>query len=972
VQVQDRLRVDFKLEVGQVTEQIEVSAQAQLVESESSTTGVVIDTQKIIELPSNGRDWLRLGRTAPGVVSTYRARDRSFTANGMRSIQNTFIIDGVVNVSYLRGLDDRRRDVVRPSVDSLQEFRVQTSQFSAEYGQSAGAVVNATIKSGANRPFGSLFEFARNSALDATPYFQPAGTKKPQLNQHQFGGSVGGPIWRDHTFFFAAYEGQRFLTASPQIGSVPTDTNRAGNFGAARIYDPATTRLNPAGAGYIRDPFADNIIPLSRFDPVARKLLALYPIANQPGTVRNFYYNPKRTDRSDQMDTRVDHRLNPANSVFGRFSFYNSPDSDPKTLPSPANPVVETSNNTRGLAASWIHSFGSAAVNEVRYGWNSILVDQSTGNKLDDYGVANSLAAGIPGPPVIAINGYTSLGAQGNVPIRKTSQSQQFLDNLTFTRGQHTLKVGVDVRLISAFTAATLSGKGTLTFNGVYSQNPQSRGNTGSAFADFLLGYTSSANVGAPIIADERGKVYAGYLQDDWKISRRLTVNVGLRYEVSTPYIELNNKLANFIYDPNASGFGGTVLAGKNGVSRGLLNTDLNNFGPRLGFALQANEKTVFRGGYGIFYGQDEGIGVSNRPAANPPFSVVVNYPSDQITPSITLQGGFPGDAIDPKNARFPSARAYPANFPLPYVQQWSFNVQRELPGKWVLEAGYVGSHGVKLQGGRDINQPLPGAGDVNSRRPFAGYGAIVAIEPYNRSKYNGLNLRAEHRFSEGFTVLGAYTWGHVLDIASSVGGEDDYSALPQDSRNLRAERADAAFDIRQRFSVSYIWELPFGKGKLLARSGLASTLFGGWEIAGLTELESGRPFNVTSNRDSSNTGTTARPNRLRSGELPASERSLNRWFDTSAFVIAPDFSFGNTSRNALRGPGRVNFDVGLHRNFILRERLKLQFRAELFNATNTPQFGDPNGNIGNPLAGVISSTITGPRQIQLCARFSF
>lgn len=972
LQVQDRLRVDFRLEVGEITDSVDVTGEVPLVQSESSTTGVVIDTAKVAGLPLNGRDWLSLGKLAPGVVSTYRARDRSFTANGMRSIQNTYVLDGVVNVSYMRGLDNRRRDVVHPTVDSLAEFKVQTGTYSAEFGQAAGAVVNATIKSGANRPFGTLFEFGRNSAFDAIPYFQPPGTPVPLFNRHQFGGSAGGRVIRDRTFFFVAYEGLRQVTASPQVASVPITAARSGNFAPTPIYDPASLRANPNGAGFVRDLFPGSLIPSSRIEPVAAKLANVFPVASLPGVARNFVANPKDPINVNQMDSRVDHRLGDRDNIFGRFSFYNSSESSPAPLPPPANPLANIRLEARGAAGSWIHTVSAAAVNEVRYGFNSFLNAMETGTPRDDYGIANSLWAGVPGPPVVVITGLTNIGAQQNMPINKTSVTHQFLDNLTYARGRHTYKAGVDVRLIMPYTQATLNGKGTINFNGVYTQNPLARTGTGSAFADFLLGYASDGTIGTPIIVDERGRIFSIYFQDDWRVNRRLTLNLGARYELAPPYFELQNRLSDFIYAAGAQNYGTFVAANTGGLSRSILYTDTNNISPRFGFAYEAASKTVVRGGYGIFYGQDEGTGVSNRITSNPPFVANVSFTSDQINPYLTLGAGFPAGAVNPTNVRFPIGRAYPVDFPLPYVQQWSFNMQRQLGHDWVFEAGYVGSRSLKLVGSRILNQPLPGPGDINSRRPFYGFGAIQAIEPHNRSSYNGLNLRAEHRFAKAFTTLASYTWGHAIDLASSVAGEDDFSVVAQNGRDLRSERADAAFDLRQRFALSYQIELPFGHGRRFVNQGLLSHIVGNWDLAGLTEAETGRPFNIVSSRDSSNTGATARPNRIGSGMLPADQRTTARWYDTSAFVIAPDYGFGNSPRNPLHGPGRLNFDLGIHRRFAIRERISLQFRGEMFNALNTPQLGDPNGTIGSAVAGSISTTITPMRQVQLSLKLIF
>ena len=969
LQVQDKLRIDFQMQLGQATESVGVTGDAPLLESESATTGEVINTQQITELPLNGRDWLRLGRLAPGTVSTYYARDRSFTANGMRSIENTYLIDGVSNVSYLRGLDDRRRDVIRPSPDALQEFKVETSLFSAEFGQSAGAVINATLKSGTNRPHGSLFEFGRNAAFDATPFFQPAGTSKPRFNQHQFGGTLSGPIVRDKLFFFFSYEGLRESNPSPQSDAVPTLAMRNGDFsGGVTIYDPSTLRTVNGVA--VRDPFQGNQIPMARWDPVARNLITAYPAPNQSG-VRNFVYNPASTTTSDQTNTRMDYRIGSKDQIFGRYSQLDSPTLNPAALPPPANLPVTVTDVTHGVAGSWIHNFGPTFIEELRYGFNRIQSSQSTGTQPNNYGIPNALAPGVQGPPVINVTGLNSLGAQGNIPIDKLSETHEVLDNITKVLGNHTLKAGFDFRLISAFTNSTLNGKAALTFNGAYTQLPSSRSNTGAPFGDFLLGLAQTGTVGSRIVADEQGKVYAGYFQDDWKVTRTLTLNIGIRYEVATPYVEANNHSANFIYAPNSPRYGTLALAGVNGNSRELINTDTNNVAPRFGFAWQALKKTVVRGGYGIFYGQDEGYGVVARMVGNPPFFVSVAFPSDQLNPLLTLSGGFPASAIDPKNAVNPAAVGYPKDSPLPYVQQWGLNVQQELVGDWIVEAGYVGNLGLKLNGARDLNQPLPGAGAINGRRPYPTFGSIRAVEPFDRSTYDGLNLRAEHRFTRGFSFLASYTWGHAIDIASAINGEDDYSVLPQNSRNLNLERGDASFDVRQRLATNYIWELPFGRGKAWA-TGRASRLFGGWSIQGVTEVEAGHPFNITTSTDPSNTGTTERPNRLRSGHLPADQRTINHWFDTAAFVLPAQFTFGNAPRNALHGPGRYNFDTAIHRQFAITERFRLTFRAEAFNAFNHPQFSNPNGTIGSALAGTINSTIVPQRQLQLGLRLAF
>ncbi len=990
LQIQDRLKIDFRLQVGEIADEVLITAQAPLLETETSNLGQVISDHTISNLPLNGRNFIQLALLSAGALPSYQTAQRdNFVANGNRPIQNSYILDGMDNKTHITGFDKNSALTHKPSVDAIQEFKVQTSTFSAEYGQGAGAVVTATIKSGSNDLHGTLFEFIRDSAWDATPFFQPPGTGKPLFRQNQFGGTAGGPIRRSRTFFFFSYEGTRITSAAPRVSTVPTDALREGRFGNIRIFDPATTKPNPNGTGFVRTPFANNTVPRDRWDAVALKLVELYPHANLPGDVRNFFYNPEQRVRAHQMDTRFDHKISETDNLFVRFSLSNDTNTLPPPLAPPANDLSKAFVHGRSFVLGYTRTFNPRMVNEFRGGFNRTWVNQDIDSprRFAEFGIKGAPEVPqIKGLPTFGVSGFQTLGTadpasnlpipvtgSGNLPITKVGQTEVFSDTLSLIRGNHTIKIGGEVRWNILNANVTLTARPSFNFNGVFTQDPQRRPGTGHPFADFLLGFANNATVSTPSISGLRSREYSIFLQDDWKATQTLTLNLGVRYELVTPFWEVNNQQSNFIIDRTSPDFGKIVIAGTGGDSiraRAFLKIDANNVAPRIGFAYQFAPKTVLRGGFGIFYGRDEDLGVSRRLTNNPPFFVRIPFPSDQINPRIVLSTGFPPGILRPENMINPEVNSYPEDFPLPYVQQWSLNVERELPGSILFQTGYVGSSSVKLWLPVNINRPDPGRGAIDPRRPIQGIGNVFVYNPYIKANYHSLFVKAEKRFSHGFSFLSSYTLGHAIDNGKF---QNESGADIQDFHNLRAERASSNNDIRHRLVSSYIYELPFGRGKrFLNNGGVAAVLFSDWALTGIGSLHGGLPFTPTLNFDPTNSLAAARPNRLRDGNLPKDQRTLQRYFDVQAFEIPTGPSFGNAGRNILRGPGLVNFDFGVHRDFAIRETKRVQFRAEVFNAFNHPQFDDPNAVIGTPQSGVIQNVRSPERQIQFGLKFIF
>lgn len=967
LRVQDRLELNFTLAVGAASSEVTVQAAAPLLESESSSLGQVIDEKTVNDLPLNGRTFIQLATLTAGTLISTRTQERdNFISNGARAVQNSYLLDGVDNKNLILGFDKNSAQVIQPVIDGIEEFKVQTSTFSAEFGQSAGGVVNVTMKSGTNGFHGNLFEFLRNRVLDATPYFQ-SGNGAPGFIQNQFGATFGGPIIKDKTFFFGSWQSSREGNAAPQVASVPTAAEHQGVF-PSKVTDPST------GAA-----FPNNTIPMSRWDPVAAGLFALYPLPNLPGTVNNYSYNPNEVVNSDTYSVKVDHHFGSRDYVFGRISQGWDTNGLPTLLPAPANTQGFTNLTGRQVVVSETHTFSPTKVNEFRLGFLYTEEFQDTyGPRLfDQYGIKGAFDdPDIKGLPTFTLTGLSALGTPttlgstpipaggaGNRPVTKSGKVWQLLDNFSWVRDRHTIKFGIDFSRVTQFAKATNSARPGFTFNGTY---------TGSGLGDFLLGDVYSATTSQNQIITIQQYVYNAYVQDDWKITRKLTVNLGVRYELPTPFFDAYNKQSNFVLDAGPCYLQLVPVSQDGmcnaGIGRYQVRLDTNNFAPRLGMAYQATPKTVIRVGSGIFYGRDEDYGISARLPANPPWVSSATFTGTATTPTFLLQNGFPANALSLAGTGYnanTTVYSQPFNWPTPYVEQWNLNVEQQLPGDWLAQVGYTGSEAHKLLYPVNVNQAVPGPGAVNSRRPYQGVGNITFYAPLVNSNYNAMVAKLEKRFSKGLSLLTSYTYGHSID---GDGQEHDTGDVtPQNVRNLAAERGSSNFDVRNRFVTSGFYVLPFGKSP-----GAVSYLIRDWQVSGIFSAQNGQPFSATLSTDPSNTGTTARPNVIGAGNLPAGQRTVTHWFNTAAFAAPTCVCFGNAGRDILTGPGFVDLDFSIVRNFMIRERFRVQLRAESFNVANHPNLGLPNSAIGNPAVGTITTVINPERQNQLALKFYF
>lgn len=982
VNVQARLQADFALKLGDVAEVIEVSDTTPLLESQSSSVGQVVENKVIVTLPLNGRNYSQLATLMPGAAPNAGSRAADgFSLNGHRTFQNVYLVDGLDNNNYILGTDTNSTQALRPSIDAIQEFKVEAANYSAEFGRAAGGVISVAIKSGTNRFRGSAFEFLRNDKLDANNFFSNrSGLKRPPLRRNQFGGTFGGPILRDRTFFFTSYQGTLQRASNTTITTVPSAAMVGGEFGTVNVFDPATF------AGGSRLQFPGNRIPSSRFDPVATRLAALYVRPNLPGAVNNFASNVTTGDDDHQGDGRIDHRFSEKDNFFVRASVNRREISRGSVFAPPGNggagfgqfPLLQLPQSW-SMVGSYTRLISPAAVNEFRLGFTRNESDQlspAAESLYDEFGIRGvPQIDGLTGLPTFTVTGFSALGDRTFAPNPKRTGVLQLVDNVSWVRGNHTVRFGGDFRRTSNFAGTSSSARGTFGFNGQFTAQVPGRG-IGSGMADFLLGMTNSATLTTLLVGDLRNEYYGFFVQDSWKVTRKLTLNYGLRYELQTPYSEKDNRQGSFDLNPASSTYGTVVPAsGGSFLNRTFSNLDTNNWAPRVGLAYQLTDKTVLRAATGIFYGGLGWAAIAQLGPNNPPFFLSVTFPSANTgnTTQIQLANGFPSDTLDPSRVRNPNGTALLPNLPMSTVYQWNFSVQQELPSRLAATVSYVGSGSNYLSGFSEANDPLPGPGAINPRRPFPTFGNITLNSAFAHATYHSLQMKLERRFENGLSLLSSYTWSHGID--NSVNGEDsDNGAVqPQNSRNTAAEKSSSATDLRHRWVTSAIWDLPLGRpNRPLGDSAWARALLGGWQLAGIFTTQTGRPFSPTITPNPANTTGPARPDRIRDGNLDSGERSIARWFDVGAFTAAPSFQFGNSGRNVLRGPGLTSLDGMLSRNFALGESRLLEFRWEMFNLTNSPQFGQPNSNIAVAQAGTINATRIPARQMQFGLRLVF
>jgi hypothetical protein len=1009
LQINQQATLDLTLQVGQVSEAVEVTAAAPQLESESSSLGTVVSEQLVNQLPLNGRNFIQLAVLSPGVtgvgyaasgtiMSGTRPDDRrpgtEIFSNGNREGSNNFLFDGV---------DDNERltlsIVLRPAVESVREFKIQTNLYSADIGRNSGAVVDVITKSGTNQLHGSLFEFLRNSAMDARNFFSPKGTAFPSFRLNQFGGSLGGPVLvpkiyngKDRTFFFVDYEGYRRASQSLAVGNVPTLLMRKGDFSeTAAIYDPLTTIAS--GSGFVRTQFPGNIIPANRFDPKTAILINAYPTPTSPGRFNNYTSNVVQKQNWNQGDIRVDHQITPKDNLFARWSIQNTETNvpgtlPPVTLPGLPNPIALGDEGSfagtsfqpaQHAVASYVKVLSPKLVNEFRAGYNRFRVDYvadqfapgaGLGNK---FGLANSnVTPQEQNFPIFSPSNYFGIGQTRSLPIFRRENTFQYVDNMSMTTGKHTLKWGADFRRRQLTIYQTNQGNGRFNFSPAFTDSRQGTG--GDTMASFLLGYpTATVHDYTFNWPGERGSEVGLYFADDWRITRKLTLNLGLRWDYYSPFSEVANRWANFNVTT-----GKIDIAGVNGVDKYAgVKPYYKNWGPRIGFAYQLMTHTVVRGGFGMFYNPGGNEGSSLRLFRQLPFGVTTTISPGDIFVGQKVSDGFPA-LVPPDfsfaNAPYGSMFAVAPNFRPGYAEQFNLTIEHEIaPWALVIKAAAVGNLGRHLYNTWDANQPIPSPAATNTRRPFYAIDPNLAGVSYfasdGLSEYYAGQLTLDKRLGKGLSGLLGYTWSHAIDDVVLEFGGGAAGPQPQDPRNLKAERGNSIIDLRHRLTASYLYELPFGKGRaMMNRGGIANVVLGGWQTNGILTVQTGQPFSPVLQTSTTN-GTGSRPNIIGPVVYP---HTLQQWFTPSAYATPAPYTYGNASRNSLFGPGRTNLDASLFKNFVIREQVRFEFRAEAFNVFNHPQFGLPNQNIGNAQVGSITSTVGNPRQLQLGLRFQF
>jgi hypothetical protein len=988
LRVTEVVSLRLKLELGAATQSVTIAGEAPLVDSSSNAQGQVVAESTMQQLPLNGRNYTQLAVLTAGTVPSVN-KDQSFSAYGNRGMQNVYLLDGGLNESFIRGIDNHARDALRPALEAIQEFKVQTSNFSAEYGASAGGVVSVVTKSGTNEIHGSAFDFLRNSAISARDYFAPAGPV-PQLIYNQFGGAMGGPIKKNRAWIFGAYQGTQIRQQTTVISTVPTAAMKSGVFPNA-IYDPNSTTAS--GSGFIRTPYANNTVPAASFNSIGKTLVQTYPDPNRAGSGNNYIRNAPFTTAAHNFTFRGDVQVTEKDNMFARFSFIRSKLTGAAALPEPAGSSVAQQLPAWNFGYGYTRVFGPTLVNEFRFSWSRPEVTKDATLARNEI-IPNALAPGVDSStPSFGVTGYVGLGGLpaglGNVPLSKTSAVWEVSDNGTKNLGSHLLKFGYTHQLVKMYTFTTLSGRGSFGFDGSYTQNPQSRPGTGSGVADMLLGLAQTATTSTTGVSDLRMSNDYFYVQDDWKVSQRLTLNLGVRYELYFPIYDINNKYGNFVLDQTSPDYGHLVFAGLNGQSRSLMTVDKNNFAPRVGFAYRVphSKDLVIRGGYGIFYGNpDEQIGVGVMMTNNQPFVGVgsVNLIGDKNQPStaFNLSGKLPATSVVAAKdftlnpASTTSLYSWQQYYVAPLEHQWNLSIQKQLPGAMVVELGYVGNTSRGNWNSYPDNQPLiPGPGGVATRRPLAKYtvAPVTTYAPWNRGHYEGMTARLEKRMTHGLFFLASFTYGRAIDLSSGAGldgcGYCGAQESVQNSYNLSGQRGPSDSNVPRRFVFSTNWDLPFGKGKRFLQKGVGAIVAGGWQASGIWTAQDGSPFTVNLPIDNVNVGHTSWPNRVCDGRL--ANPSVLRWYDTACFVTPPLYTFGNAGRNPLYGPGMNNIDFSVHRYFPIpfRESMKLEFRGEFFNAFNHPQFGMPAYTLGQAQTAQITTTTVPNRQVQFALK---
>ena len=1000
-------RVDFALSLGDVREQVTVTADSPVVRSETASLGSVIEHEQVVQLPLNGRTFISLTSLAAGVALPPNSQLPRI--NGGRPRTNEYLFDGISVLQPEPG-----QVAYFPVIDAIEEFKVETNSPPAEFGRFNGGVVNLTTKAGTNSYRGNVFEFFRNEALNARNLFQSTIPVKPDYRRNQFGGTLGGPLVKDRTFFFFDYQGQRQSIGRTVTSTVPTAKQRQGIFTepiAGRvpiIYDPATT------AGSTRSPFPGNTIPLTRFDSVALGLIQRYPLPAAPGTANNYSRTDNEIDNQDQWDARIDHKFGSnRDQVFGRLTQFVD-----RFVP--VTPLGDGSGVTSGtlgpqdtrawaFASNYQHTFSANVLNELRVGDTRRTVGRTAAQLSTSAGAALSIP-GIPTfaqfpntPPTFLVAGYQQLGSPPNTASNFKTSVSEVADAATWLKGRHTLKAGLDWRWERLNVIQPPSPTGSFTFNQIGSDLP-GVANTGTPLASFLLGQVQNFSIDLQTSEiRERAHFQEYFIQDDWKVADRLTANIGLRYTLNFPSTEINGQTAVFNLQNQQLEYPGTEPV------RPLKK---DNFGPRIGLVYRMTDKTIASAGYGLIWIEMAGITTPFTTPTFPFLQTVTERALDTIHPAFVLQSGPTVEPIAPT----PSAGLGQGVFSVDpalgsgYAQQWNASVQRELTRNTTLEVAYVGSNIVHV-GVPDTNlnqltvdqlaigSPLlkrvsnPYFGIVPRSSSLGDPTITVAqlMKPYpeyttvslyrnnvGTTRYHGLEVSLRQRFARGLLYSVSYTRSKLMDDASSVfdasiltGPIANYPVA--DSFNRALERDYSTGDIPHYFVSSVVWDLPAGAGRARQLHGLVGALANGWTVTGMLTLQSGAPVAVTPtpNNNAFAGFGVQRPNLVGDPTLPAGQRTPQHWFDTAAFAAAPQFTIGSASRNPVRGPSYRDVDLAIMRRVPMGGRNTIEARVEVFNLLNTPNLGAPAAVQGAANFGTITSALD-PRVVQFALKFLF
>ena len=1030
--INDTRELNITLEIGAVTEVIEVEASAPLLQTSEASAGTVIENRQIVDLPLNGRDYLQLALISAGVTNS---RGQGVSIGGQRGTEVSFTLDGMDNNNQAIASQGRQKETVKPNVDAIAEFKVITNGFSAEYGRSSAGIIALAIKSGTNELHGTGFYFMRDEIMDARNFFANPDADKPQFGRKQYGFSVGGPIKKNKSFLFGDAEWTDVRETSTFVSSVPTPALKNGDFsGVAAIYDPGTISSDTG----LRDRFPNDQIPTSRFDPITNVMRNWWPDPQREGLNNNFTFQPPRNQDFYKWDIRWDHNLTSKDNIFARWSSQQQTIAGVPQLPptefgsmSRGGPQDVTSNNT---VLGWNRIWSPALVSNFRLGWNYIDTDIESHLDIPDNINARLGLPGfnqnLRGSPEMNIAGWRAIGNNTFRPNLIQSQTRQFSADNTWTKGNHAVKFGFQGFWLQSFIDNPQRTMGTITWDGRFTEDAPSSSSRqgGEALADFLLGFPREMQGSNTVYMNLRAPFLHYYIQDDWKVNDRLTMNIGLRYEDNFPWVETRDGIALFARGGHRGSQGRIRVAGLEGSdrpSRALVDHDRNNFAPRLGLAYKVTEKTVVRMAYGLFYGNITNTGGGEFMETMPPFHYKATLATGRVDPFLSMQEGFFQNGASPisaENARGVEMSAWDEDPKWPLAQNWNLNIQHSLPGDAVLEVGYFGNKMNHVIGRWDANAPRPGesvydpvldqtfgpGSAVNQRRPwkrtfvptssrgdvnFPGNPNDGAFAPdclcfitlgrqnthSNRfnTLYHGFHTKLQKRYSQGMTYIVSYQWSHAIGdiraIPGSGGSPGENARFVLDVLDLTRERGDNPTDQRHRFVGSMVYELPWGKGKKFGSNwgGVQDAVLGGWSVGSILTFTTGTPATPTVRGNPANIGGGDRPNVVDGQDINASNQDPTGWWNPNAFVANDIYTFGNAGKGILRGPGRAVWDFSAYKNFRITEKYAAQFRFEAFNFTNTPNFNFPNVQVGNRNYGVISGAAN-PRNLQLGIKFLF